>query len=279
MPDPKLFREFIAKWDGHIPGPGYDAHGNELFSSKVRRAVAAFARQKAEETQNPAVAQANRERRERLTAEEKAQLTAKHEQDFWHEAPSVLNTMGLLPQEIHAIAGLQDTQAVVKVREWWLGQKLFLVLGGPVRKGKTVAAASCLAECYEWFECESVRFKKWRPTLGLFVKASEIARLSYYGKETQDRLEKLRLTRLLVVDDIGAELASSGFAATFTELMDERMRRNLRTILTTNLGEKTVDEARGEKRFSDVVGTRVMARIRECGEFFAVRECSLEGET
>ncbi len=125
-----------------------------------------------------------------------------------------------------------------------------------------MAVAALLLEAKEFFRCESMEGWRWRSGLARFVKASDIAHLSYYAEEDLRFLEYLQVARLLVIDDLGAEQTSRGSEAMFAELIDARARRGLRTAITTNLPWKT--EA-GKRSFAEHVGGRVMRRINDFG--------------
>jgi DNA replication protein DnaC len=111
----------------------------------------------------------------------------------------------------------------------------------------------------------------WETGRARFVKATELARLSYYGEETRDKLDALVIVPMLVVDDLGAEQTSDGWRSTLLDVLDARVREGNRTCITTNLSEKPKP---GERRFSEHVGERVFRRLKDFGHFVAVNEKS-----
>lgn len=259
----KSARQLIEKWDGHLQTPACDASGREFFSSKMRRAVQAFALQRAAEAKAPELGSERQLRAAEAEALERQRLSAEAEANFHAETPSALRRMGLEEQEIAALGDLQQSPAVRAVEAWWAGKKLFLTLGGATDGGKTIAAASVLLHCRDFVRTESLEGWHWRPGKGRFLKATALARLGYFGEEVQAMLEKLHVVPLLVLDDMGTEMASEGFRSTFVELVDARARAGLRTVLTTNLP--------GDK-FRARYDGRAMRRLLDFGEFVAVQK-------
>lgn len=137
---------------------------------------------------------------------------------------------------------VRATPAAVAVRDWLTGGKAFLVLTGGTGAGKSVAA--CLA-------LESG---------GIFERAVSAARLGLYGDDDVKRMRSLRRTRVLVLDDLGAEFSGDVWRAQFDELVDERYGARHRTIITTNLSPDAVRER---------YGARVADRIRHDGTVVA----------
>lgn len=250
--------DLLQKLDSQLPERKFYGDGAESLSSRVRRAVAAHRIQKGLDAENPALAV---ERRARLAADDAEQRTARaaeNEQEFWTHQPRMLEAMGLRPQELEAVAGMDETwPAAIAVRKWWAGTSLFLTLGGETGTGKTVAAACLCCEAFERVRSESFEGRFWRPGWARFVKANELARLSYFAAEDRNWLEHLAVVRYLAIDDLGAELASTSFGATLEGLVDARARNKVRTVLTTNLDSKTF-----EARY----GARVWRRIKDFGD-------------
>ena len=153
-----------------------------------------------------------------------------------------------LPERLAEILALPlaDTQALAAVRAWLDRDLTFLVLGGSVGVGKTVAAASAFVE-----------------RGGLFRKASQITRMSQFDEESWDRLYR---ARLLVVDDLGTEPHDQGGWATaaLLDLFDRRYDARARTILTVNITVETFRQRYGQD------GGRFLDRLRESGEWFNV---------
>ena len=158
-----------------------------------------------------------------------------------------LRAMGLPERLAGLLAGqLDESPAIVAVREWLDTRKTFLVLGGGVGVGKTVAASWGLVE-----------------RGGLFRKASQITRMSQYDAEAWERLYS---ARLLVIDDLGTEPHDQGGwgAAALLDLFDRRYDERARTILTVNVSVDTFRERYGKD------GGRFLDRLREAGEWFNI---------
>lgn len=138
--------------------------------------------------------------------------------------------------------GLRDTVALRAVRGM---TGTFLVLNGPTGTGKTVAA------------CDEA----WRQR-GRVVKASRIARMSWYD---EPRVDALMSAPLLVIDELGVECddAKGVWRSRLDELCDHRYDAALRTIITTNLPESSV--VPGERTLIGLVGARVLKRWQETG--------------
>ncbi len=146
---------------------------------------------------------------------------------------------------------LLDT-AGVRAVEKWLGDDVpFLVLGGNVGTGKTVAGAYALSK-----------------RGGLFRKASQITRMSQYDSEAWGGLYR---AGLLVVDDLGTEpLDQGGWGmSALLDLFDRRYDERARTLITTNL---TADALR--TRYSSD-GGRFADRLRETARWINFAGASL----
>ena len=147
--------------------------------------------------------------------------------------PDRLAALLAVPEQLAPTAGVQAV-------ERWLGDDLpFLVLGGNVGTGKTVAAAYAVSK-----------------RGGLFRKASQITRMSQYDAEAWDRLYR---AGLLVIDDLGTEpLDQGGWGmSALLDLFDRRYDDRARTVITTNL---TADALKA--RYSSD-GGRFADRLRE----------------
>jgi DNA replication protein DnaC len=251
----------IAKWEsaGKIPQSRLDVMGSELFSSQMRRAVAAYAEQRKAEAEDPALSTSRAARMKHLEAEEVQAFNANAAERFHAETPTALGDMGLEPQEINALADFQQWPAVLEVAIWRASPGLFLTMGGKPGTGKTVGAASALLGCAETLRTTSGRvMPRWLRS-GMFLKAQELARLQTYGPEADAAWERLRIRQLLIIDDLGTEAVTEHWLANLADLIDARMRREVRTIITTNLDSRT---------FGERYGPRVMRRLRDCGRFF-----------
>lgn len=134
----------------------------------------------------------------------------------------------------------------------------FLLLLGQKGVGKTVAAAFVLRELVAKGANHS------EPSGGMarkasaaeFTLASSLARISGYNHDDREWFERLCETRVLVIDDLGADAANQFSAAMLDELLTRRHAERLRTVITSNLGKDAI-KAR--------LGDRLTDRIRETG--------------
>ncbi len=120
-----------------------------------------------------------------------------------------------------------------------------LVLAGQRGRGKSYAAAQVLAQmrpgsgCPRWANARHIG--TW-----LFQRGHDVA--------VQRHLERISTAKLLVIDDLGWEhMDRGGYAqGAFVGIIDDRIQAELRTILTTNMGE-----AKFRERYGDALHDRV----------------------
>jgi DNA replication protein DnaC len=257
----EVVRALVEKWDsaGILSTPKLDKDG-ELFSSRMRRAVEADAAQRQLERRDPEEKLRREARGRALWDEDIRRYNQAQEEAIQADMPDALAGMGLEQQEIIALADLQDWPAVVRVREWIASDSLFLVMGGAVGTGKSLASALALQlACIERMPMADGRIGQRWTHRGTFLKAQELARLQTYGPEAEVAWERLRIRKLLIIDDLGTEAVTAHWLANIADLIDARMRRNVRTILTTNLTYP---------QFAAQYQARVMRRLQEHGHFF-----------
>lgn len=117
--------------------------------------------------------------------------------------------------------GLRETRSLLAVQRWLWRDDVppVLVLVGNTGCGKSVAAAWALAngpESFVWRNVEDV------------VRSFA----GYFDEQLADQ-KRMKLCRLLVLDDIATELDATRVGAAVLELMKHRLMR--KTIITTNL--------------------------------------------
>ncbi len=131
-----------------------------------------------------------------------------------------------------------DRASLQFARDWFYGDKSWLILSGSVGVGKTTAATWVLREVL-------LRGQ----TVGM-VRSSDVAQLQIEGK-----VRELERVHLLLIDDIGVEHPNQFAQSVLGQLCDVRHQLiDVRTIITTNLTREDL-----EKR----VGERVADRWRE----------------
>jgi DNA replication protein DnaC len=104
-----------------------------------------------------------------------------------------------------------------------------LLIQGPVGRGKTHLAL-CICELFTR-KSASCKFFTLRTLMD-----------SWYNSDNKlDFTNKLKLLRLLVVDDFGTSLPPAGFMDFFMDVINTRIQNNDRgTIITTNLSDKNM---------------------------------------
>lgn len=115
---------------------------------------------------------------------------------------------------------LKETRFTDAIATWsTMTDRPILVLSSTVGRGKTVAAASALAE-----------------QRGRYVSAFDAARLfSSNYSEDADAVDRLIATPLLVLDDVGTEGDRERMASALIRIVEGRRDRGKRTIITTNI--------------------------------------------
>jgi DNA replication protein DnaC len=162
-------------------------------------------------------------------------------------------------------APLQDTTAVLGVREWLRSGKTFCLLAGGFGVGKTTAAAAVLTMARKvvpfWDHSTEKAVGSWSYSdrEGLFVRAAELSSTSPYADEGRGKWNRVRRVAWLVVDDLGMERMDNAgiWSEQFDLLMDCRYSQRLKTILSTNLDKDAFDQR---------YGGRVMDRVQHDGE-------------
>jgi DNA replication protein DnaC len=133
-------------------------------------------------------------------------------------------------------SALGATEAVEAVRGWWEDRPTpWLVLSGRTGSGKTVAAASAIAD-----------------TGGVWMRADDVVRaFSGMFGDPLEKQERAKIAYLLVLDDIGSELDAARMLPALLELIDTRISaRGRPTICTTNLTKKEFAERYANDRLN-----------------------------
>ena len=123
-----------------------------------------------------------------------------------------------------ALCPLIQTHAVGSVDEFYASCEWCLVLSGGVGSGKTIAAVNCLIQHV------TQRDVDWK-----ILFAVDIACAPIFGKEGEEYFKPIAESEFLLIDDLGSEIDTPGSRAFISRLIDFRHRRDLRTVITTNL--------------------------------------------
>lgn len=158
-------------------------------------------------------------------------------------------------QELHrteAIDAVDEFQS--KPDAWCL-----LLLGG-IGCGKSTAAGKLLVKTE----------KGTAPFYNLWVRVSEVSRMSGFGVQTEERYAEMRSAPVIVFDDLGTEVLTPTWQQALDDVLDWRYQHSKRTIITSNL-------AAGD--FKARYGERLADRIREGGMVKTLGEGSLRGRS
>lgn len=159
------------------------------------------------------------------------------------QARALSATRRLVGERIADVLKTPDTtHAMGAAREWDASARWCLVLLGGVGSGKSVAAGWCAHQSLA------------RGDSAMWLRASEASTASLYGAEAQERALRARGVRLLVLDDLGAEMNSEAWKTWLEDVLGARYANGLRTVITTNL------DAEGLKAR---LGQRLTDRVRE----------------
>lgn len=170
---------------------------------------------------------------------------------------------------LRALDRLRDAKDTEAMRATSAAPSSVMLLSGPAGTGKTVAAvAMAKRHMTKAMQDNPERTKENPQRTALFVRAVTAARMSAYGAETHDAVGQITSTRLLILDDLGAEFASPVWDMLLFEILDVRHGDMRPTIITTNLGRDAMRERYGQ-RFAE--------RIREGGSVHYLNGDSMRG--
>lgn len=127
-----------------------------------------------------------------------------------------------------------------------------LLIVGPVGTGKTHLAAAIIKKAFD----------KMIPAA--MISAPELLREIQKGFEDAESrylAEKVKSKTFLVLDDLGAEMTTDWTVKEFYMLLDDRYKRKLPTVITTNCLPDELEKA---------VGARVADRLRETSEIVKI---------
>lgn len=183
-----------------------------------------------------------------------------------------LLSCGVQRQEVaHLVQGLRPEWEACRVaREWWPSPSSILLLLGATGTGKTLAAAELIAQCrFGYVHPDFGETWAWPSTLserGLFVLAGDLATTSYYGVDAEKQRSRLLGCRLLVIDELGTEVASAPWQSLLDTIVNQRMRAQRKTVLLSNL-----DKAGFKARYDD----RITRRVRDEGQVVSLGSVTL----
>jgi DNA replication protein DnaC len=150
---------------------------------------------------------------------------------------------------------------VKAARDFWASDKAFLLFCGATGEGKTIAAVSLMAECrFPFHHPDFGATWCWPTTLShrpRYELAGTLAQASHYGEAADDGRRRAITCKLLVIDELGAEVMTEPWLSRLEHIIDQRYRAKRRTVLVSNLNKKG---------FKDRYGARIARRIRDDGK-------------
>lgn len=180
---------------------------------------------------------------------------------------ALCSDVGMPLRALAALPGLRETDAVAAMGG--NAKAAIVLLGGPPGTGKSVAAVHAAHRAMVAAFAENPeRVRESPERVAIFVRAVTLARSSAYGAEAQSLMGRLTSTRLLVLDDLGAEFQSPVWDMLLFEILDTRHGDMLPTVLTSNLGPAD---------FAKRYGTRLLERIKEGGSAVFLNGQSMRG--
>lgn len=173
------------------------------------------------------------------------------------------------------VAGAEPNATVLAVREWMERGGSFLLLHGASGVGKSLAAATIFLAAREtlgWTENGGRRgVTRYDSASCAFMPVTDLSRESYFDTDARDLVSLLKRRRLLVLDDLGAEMLWPGYLATLDDIVRARAEDpRARTVLTSNITAKRDPKAPDRPSlFEERYGARVARRIRDSGTVVA----------
>lgn len=116
-----------------------------------------------------------------------------------------------------------------------------LILSGPVGNMKTTLAVAILRKYIELYH------KGFMVSMSSFLTMIDN---NYHFHKVDARIEKIKNTHLLIIDDLGAEYDHSWVQTQVDAIITERYNNKLATIITTNLSRDNI-KSRYQQRIYD----------------------------
>lgn len=224
------------------------------------------------ETANPALAASWNAALEEEAQRQKSVHEAKEAAALAAATRQACTTVGMPLRALEAVERLKPTEALAALeanaKELEAGMVL---LAGPPGTGKSVACVKVAHDVMAAaMRANPNRVAQMPDRVAIFVRAVTLARCSAYGPEAARELRRYYDTRLLVIDDLGAETKSPIWEMLLFEILDTRHGDMKPTLLTSNVGAKD---------FAERYGTRLIERIREGGAAAYLNGESMRGQS
>jgi len=138
------------------------------------------------------------------------------------------------------------------VLDWFSNDKPFLLIMGTTGIGKTYLSAAILNYLEE--KNQNVFYTTHRRLIDGIHRSIE------KGKPQMDPIDRISDLKYLILDDLGSATCTEWQQEMILELIDRRYSNNLKTLITTNLDEKKIQEklgARTASRILDVKNSKI----------------------
>lgn len=149
---------------------------------------------------------------------------------------------GIPPLVLEDLAKLERLPVIEAVDAWLASPKGWLVLGGTIGTGKSVAAGYALTQ--------SIAARKrgaWMSSSGFAAKVGGFSGVA--------EAERLKHIDVLVLDDFGTEHLNSFTEALFFEVLSARHENGVRTVITHNLDKPVLRQRLGSRLADRVVSS------------------------
>ena len=154
----------------------------------------------------------------------------------------VARTSGVPPRTLAALSALKRLPLVESAEAWLGGSRAWLVLGGSVGTGKSVAAAHALTTAIA------------RGKTGAWISATSFATV-VGGFSGVAEAERFKHVDVMVLDDFGTEHLTSFTESVFFEVLAARHENGNRTIVTHNLDKPVLRQRLGSRLADRVAGS------------------------
>lgn len=151
--------------------------------------------------------------------------------------------LNLLVPEIFRERTIADSRFATQIREFMANKRQpFAIFTGPVGTGKTTTAWALLAEYLSQNQSLAVELVKWRVLLATFSESEA------FDDDARARLRDWERSDVFVLNDFGkARMTTDTRFDLLGELLDDRMERGVKTVLTTNLTVKGIKDLAGDR--------------------------------
>lgn len=134
------------------------------------------------------------------------------------------------------------------VLDWFRNEKPFLFIMGSPGVGKTYLSAAVLNYLDE--RQENIFYTTHRRLIDKIHRSIE------NGKPQMDPIDRISGYKYLIFDDLGSATCTEWQQEMILELIDRRYSNNLKTLITTNLDEKKIQDKLGHRTASRILDVK-----------------------